>query len=49
VSDTPLERTYVLGNEPEELVRLDRQAALLDGPTRQLPQAHGRRSARGSV
>jgi len=41
VSDTPSERTYVLGNDPEELVRLDRQAALIDRPTRQLLQAAG--------
>lgn len=41
MSDTPSERTYVLGNDPEELVRLDRQAALLDGPTRQLLRAAG--------
>ena len=41
MSDTPSERTYVLGNDPEELVRLDRQAALIDGPTRQLLRAAG--------
>jgi protein-L-isoaspartate O-methyltransferase len=32
---------YVLGNEPHELARLDRQAALLEGPTRLLLQASG--------
>ena len=31
--------TYVLGNHPEELVRLDRQAASIDRPTRLLLQA----------
>jgi len=34
-------RTYVLGNEPEELARLDRQAAFIDRPTRLLLQAAG--------
>ena len=33
------EDTYVLGNQPEELARLDRQAAAIDGPTRLLLQA----------
>jgi SAM-dependent methyltransferase len=33
------ENTYVLGNHPEELARLDRQAAALDRPTRLLLQA----------
>jgi ubiquinone/menaquinone biosynthesis C-methylase UbiE len=33
--------TYVLGNEPEELARLDRQAALIEGATRLLLQAAG--------
>ncbi len=34
-----LEGTYVLGNHPEELARLDRQAASIDRPTRLLLQA----------
>ena len=33
------EDTYVLGNHPEELARLDFQAAAIDGPTRLLLQA----------
>ena len=33
------EGTYVLGNHPEELARLDRQAAAIDRPTRLLLQA----------
>src|SRR3954447_12265596 len=33
--------TYVLGNEPNELARLDRQAAVIEGPTRLLLQAAG--------
>jgi ubiquinone/menaquinone biosynthesis C-methylase UbiE len=33
--------TYVLGNEPEELARLDRQAAVIEGATRLLLQAAG--------
>jgi ubiquinone/menaquinone biosynthesis C-methylase UbiE len=32
---------YVLGNEPEELARLDRQAAAIDGASRLLLQAAG--------
>jgi ubiquinone/menaquinone biosynthesis C-methylase UbiE len=35
------ERTYVLGNDPAELERLDRQAANIDRPTRMLMQAAG--------
>ena len=31
----------MLGSDPEELVRLDRQAAAIDGPTRQLLRAAG--------
>jgi protein-L-isoaspartate O-methyltransferase len=35
------ERTYVLGHDPAELARLDRQAAAIDRPTRILLQAAG--------
>src|SRR5689334_14659822 len=35
------ERTYVLGNDPDELQRLDRQAARIEQPTRLLLQAAG--------
>ena len=35
------QRTYVLGNDPQELERLDRQAASIDRPTRLLMQAAG--------
>ena len=38
---TDEQRTYVLGNHPEELERLDRQAASIDRPTRMLMQAAG--------
>jgi len=34
-------RTYVLGNEPAELSRLDRQAAAIERPTRMVLQAAG--------
>jgi ubiquinone/menaquinone biosynthesis C-methylase UbiE len=34
-------RTYVLGNEAEELERLDRQAQMIERPTRLLLQAAG--------
>ena len=34
-------RTYVLGNDPVELARLDSQAAIIERPTRMLPQAAG--------
>ena len=36
-----LEQTYVLGNHPEELARLDRQAQAIERPTRLLLQAAG--------
>jgi SAM-dependent methyltransferase len=35
------ERQYVLGSDPEELARLDRQAESIERPTRQLLQAAG--------
>jgi ubiquinone/menaquinone biosynthesis C-methylase UbiE len=35
------QRTYVLGNDPHELERLDRQAASIERPTRLLMQAAG--------
>jgi len=35
------ENAYILGNHPEELARLDRQAAAIDRPTRLLLQAAG--------
>ena len=35
------ERTYVLGNDPQELARLDRQARSIERPTRLLLQAAG--------
>ncbi len=35
----PSENRYALGHHPEELARLDRQAAAIDGPTRLLLQA----------
>jgi SAM-dependent methyltransferase len=38
------QRTYVLGNDPQELERLDRQAASIERPTRLLMQAAGIRS-----
>lgn len=38
---TPAPRPYVLGNHPEELARLDRQAAAIERPTRTLLQAAG--------
>ena len=38
---TRLERQYSLGSHSEELARLDRQAALIERPTRQLLQAAG--------
>jgi ubiquinone/menaquinone biosynthesis C-methylase UbiE len=38
---TPAERRYVLGNHPEELARLDRQAATIDAATRVLLRAAG--------
>jgi ubiquinone/menaquinone biosynthesis C-methylase UbiE len=39
--DTGNPGSYVLGNEPEELARLDRQAAAIDGASRLLLQAAG--------
>ena len=38
------QRTYVLGNDPHELERLDRQAARIEKPTRLLMQSAGIRS-----
>jgi len=35
------EQQYVLGNDPDELARLDRQAASIDRPTRLIVQAAG--------
>jgi ubiquinone/menaquinone biosynthesis C-methylase UbiE len=40
-NQTSSEQQYVLGNHPEELARLDRQAASIDRPTRLLLQAAG--------
>jgi SAM-dependent methyltransferase len=37
----PGHKSYVLGNAPEELARLDRQAAFIERPTRLLLQAAG--------
>lgn len=37
--DQPPENRYALGHHPEELARLDRQAAAIDAPTRLLLQA----------
>jgi hypothetical protein len=34
-------RTYVLGNEPPELARIDRLAAAIEQPTRIVLQAAG--------
>jgi ubiquinone/menaquinone biosynthesis C-methylase UbiE len=39
--DTESGQQYVLGSDTEELARLDRQAALIERPTRQLLQAAG--------
>jgi SAM-dependent methyltransferase len=41
VSGGRSDKTYVLGNDPDELARLDRQAALIERPTRLLLQAAG--------
>jgi cyclopropane fatty-acyl-phospholipid synthase-like methyltransferase len=35
------ENAYVLGSDPQELARLDRQAAFIEAPTRLLLQAAG--------
>jgi len=39
--ETPEPHRYILGNHPEELARLDRQAAAIERPTRLLLQAAG--------
>jgi SAM-dependent methyltransferase len=41
VDHTSSQQKYVLGNHPEELARLDRQAASIERPTRLLLQAAG--------
>ena len=41
---TANDRSYVLGNDPQELDRLDRQAASIERPTRLLMQAAGIRA-----
>jgi ubiquinone/menaquinone biosynthesis C-methylase UbiE len=38
---TRAEQQYVLGNDPDELARLDRQSAMIERPTRLLLQAAG--------
>ena len=39
--NTETDKTYVLGNDPAELARLDRQAAVIERPTRMILQAAG--------
>ncbi len=39
--EAPRTTTYLLGTDPAELARLDRQAAFIDGPTRLLLQSVG--------
>lgn len=39
--ETQASKTYVLSNDPSELARLDRQAAVIERPTRMIFQAAG--------